>query len=99
MINLPCINCITLAICKSIYRNGCLPERKVDPNSIRFPHMGVDARKIDVKEKIVDRCTLLKKFLYDRDKIVSGVEALYIEYQKRRQKFFDYMENEEKIDG
>lgn len=89
MEKLPCINCITLAICRNIYRGDLSnPDLVIDSEEIKL-------RKVDAKDKLVDRCTLLNEFLYHDLKLRNGAFS-HPGYLLKRQLFYDYMERDER---
>ena len=100
MDKLPCINCITLAVCKSIYRNGHSPEKDSIPTTSIIPGAVTEAnlflKKAEARDILVKKCRLLDIYLYRRrPHLGEDIDVIYKAYLDRRQTFFDYMDSDD----
>ena len=99
MDKLPCINCITLAVCKSIYRNGYSPEEDDNPTISIIPggvEVSVITKKAEMRDILVKKCRLLDVYLYRRRPYLGDdADVIYKAYLERSQTFFDYMDSDD----
>lgn len=56
--DIPCHNCITYAICKTLFNNHCKSEEPYDHSSIR------------ARIKIVDNCQIIRNWMFSQNLLI-----------------------------
>ena len=88
MEKLPCVNCITLSICKSMYLD--CPKLTMETVLIRDQRIRIPMpTKKPMIDEIVAKCTLLEEYLFS-----TNLPYLpYEDYNLKKQNFCDFMES------